>query len=54
MNRTIQDEIVLVREELMITAERYRMNLLHPEVIQVSQKLDLLIVQSMRSSYRIA
>lgn len=50
----IHDEIVLVKEELQSAAERNLMNLLHPEVIRISQKLDLLILQSMRAKTRIA
>lgn len=50
----IHDEIVLVKEELVSAAERNLMNLLHPEVIRISQELDLLILQSMRRQPKIA
>ena len=50
----LHEEIVLVKQELLSAAERNLMNLLHPEVIRISQKLDLLILQSMRNRPKIA
>ncbi|HUC90551.1 MAG TPA: aspartyl-phosphate phosphatase Spo0E family protein [Paenibacillus sp.] len=43
----IQEQICRMKKELLRIAERNRMNLLHPDVIRVSQELDVLIVKSM-------
>ncbi|GGF98454.1 aspartyl-phosphate phosphatase Spo0E family protein [Paenibacillus abyssi] len=44
------EEIDHIRNELLHTAEQHAMNLLHPDVLWVSQKLDHLIVASMAYS----
>lgn len=43
----LQEQIYRMKRKLLQTAERNRMNLVHPEVIRVSQELDVLIMKSM-------
>ncbi|CAM4201439.1 aspartyl-phosphate phosphatase Spo0E family protein [Paenibacillus tarimensis] len=46
---SLADKIVVLKDELLQVAEKNYFNLLHPEVITMSQKLDTLIVQSMKN-----
>jgi len=45
-------KIECMRFTMMTTAEKHCHDLLHPEVIQISRELDLLIVQAMKSRSR--
>jgi hypothetical protein len=43
----LSQKINRLRKQMIAAAEHHQMNLLHPDVLSYSQKLDLLIVQAM-------
>ncbi|MBB3111220.1 hypothetical protein FHS18_003288 [Paenibacillus phyllosphaerae] len=45
----LDSQIVQMRAKMIDAAQQHQMNLLHPDVIDFSEQLDLLILEAMRS-----
>lgn len=44
----VNEEIDILKSQLILLAQKNAMNLVHPDVVSLSQKLDMLIIRSMK------
>ncbi|WCK56285.1 aspartyl-phosphate phosphatase Spo0E family protein [Aneurinibacillus sp. Ricciae_BoGa-3] len=51
MDCSVDAQISELKRLMTSTAEKYNFNFLHPDVIEISQKLDVLIVQAIKEKH---
>ncbi|WCK55097.1 aspartyl-phosphate phosphatase Spo0E family protein [Aneurinibacillus sp. Ricciae_BoGa-3] len=51
MDCSVNAQIIELKRLMTNVAQKYNFNFLHPEVIEISQKLDVLIVQALKEKH---